>query len=110
MRCIVRGCSSLRSRDRRWCPSHRPRIETGPRTLVQRIAAMLLSDPDLETSAIIERTGAIRQDVDRARRLVGVPAPLPADGELSAMLDRAILAARARADATVRHISPEAYA
>lgn len=68
---------------------------------------MILADPDIYDQAIVERTGASRQQIAQARRMVGIPQP-DHSASLLPWLDRALPAARARAEATCRRIPVEA--
>lgn len=106
-RCSAQGCLSIVRQDRRWCSSHRPTMEAPPRSVVHRIARLLMAEPGLTTEAVVERLDCHRQEVVIARRLTGIQAPQPLPWmEIHDTLDRCLVAARSRAMATVRHVDP----
>lgn len=106
--CSAERCGATVSPGRRWCPTHRPCREPGPRTIVHRIARMILSDEEILDSMIEERIGASREQIAQARRLVGIPQPDHL-GSLLPWLERALPAARARAAATCRTVEVTAH-
>lgn len=101
--CSAHRCLATVPPGERWCPVHRPCREPVPRTRVHRIARMLMADDGLYDFAIVERTGASREEIARARRLVGIPQP---DHSCSLLpwLERALPLAQARAAATCRRV------
>lgn len=101
--CSASGCGATVSPDQRWCPTHRPCREVPPRTIVHRIARLILRDPELTNAAIEERLGVFPQQVVAARKLVGIPDPGQGD-DLLPWLERALPLAQARAAATCRRV------
>lgn len=106
--CSAERCYATVSPDRRWCPTHRPCREPRPRTIVHRIARMLLRDPDLTNQQILERMGCHAEQIVQARRLIHLPEP-PQSDSLLPWLERALPAARARAAATCRTVEVTAH-
>lgn len=103
--CSAVGCLSVVRRENRWCRSHRPAMEAPARSIIHRVARMILEDPGLTNRAITERTGAFKQQIVQARRLVGIP-EREDYVDMRDDLDRCLVAARSRAMATVRHVDP----
>ena len=105
--CSAEGCGALVYGERRWCPTHWPCREPPPRTIVHRIARLILRDPSLSNWQLRERLDVSDAQIVEARRIVGIPDPGPGE-DLLPWLDRALPAARARAEATCRRIPVEA--
>lgn len=104
--CSAERCGALVYGERRWCPTHQPFREPPPRTIVHRIARLILRDPYLSNWQIRERLDVSDAQIVDARRIVGIPDPGPGE-DLLPWLDRALPAARARAEATCRRIPVE---
>lgn len=105
--CSAERCSATVSPGRRWCPTHQPCREPAPRTIPHRIARLILRDPSLTNRQLRERLDVSDAQIVDARRIVGIPDPGPGE-DLLPWLDRALPAARARAEATCRRIPVEA--
>ena len=104
--CSAERCGALVYGERRWCPTHQPCREPPPRTIVHRIARLILRDPSLSNWQIRERLDVSDAQIVDARRIVGIPDPGPGE-DLLPWLDRALHAAMARAEATCRRIAVE---
>src|SRR5690606_4172446 len=104
--CSAERCGALVYGERRWCPTHQPFREPPPRTIVHRIARLILRDPSLSNWQIRERLDVSDAQIVDARRIVGIPDPGPGE-DLLPWLDRALPAARALAEATCRRIPVE---
>lgn len=106
--CSAERCGALVYGERRWCPTHRPCREPPPRTIVHRLIRLIQQDPTLTNRQLLERLDVYPQQIVEARRITGIPDPGD-DASLLPWLDRALERARAAAEATVRHVSLEAY-
>lgn len=102
--CSAQRCGATVSLAERWCPTHRPCREPAPKTIVHRIARLILRDPDLTNDQIEERLGVFPQQIVEARRMVAIRDPGPCE-DLLPWLNRALPLARARAAATCRVVA-----
>lgn len=104
--CSAERCGALVYGERRWCPTHQPFREPPPRTIVHRLIRLIQQDPTLTNRQLMERLDVYPQQIVEARRITGIPDPGD-DASLLPWLDRALPAARARAEATCRRIPVE---